>query len=289
MRKFFGLLFSLIILNSCAKEEDISTSAQSTITDYTRSHENSSEYENSIFAESTRNILDETYRKLITTASLRLRIDSLDKGTVQITDLLGKYNSYSSETRIYGNQRNYTIKVPAGNYKSFLEELTNIGKVIYFSERTEDVTIKYYDLESRLNTKKELMRTYQNYLGKAQKIEDILAVEAKISGLQNDIDTTGAEFNVLSNLIDYSTVELELSGPITANNYGNESLANRVKQLFTGLGEYVSTVLIILLGIVVYGIPAIIILILIYWILFGKIGLLKKVWWLVSEKKGKAG
>jgi hypothetical protein len=298
MKKFLGLLllFSLIILNSCSGRKEAApsvASAQSLGVAGEAGEESNSEYENDIPAETARNIADGTQRKLgtarflITTASLEIRTESLDNETVKITGLLEKYNSYSSETRIYENQRKYTIKVPASNYKPLLEELTNIGKVIYSSERTEDATIKYYDLESRLNTKRELMRTYQNHLGRAQKMEDILTAEAKIAELQNDIDAAGSEFKALSNLIDYSTIKLELLGPVTANNYGKESLGDRVKQLFAGISDYASTVSLILLGIVIYGIPSIIIITLLYWILFGKIGLLKRVWRLVSEKKKK--
>jgi hypothetical protein len=196
-----------------------------------------------------------------------------------------KYNAYSASTGIYENSREYTIKIPSDNYKFFLEELMTIGKIMNYHERTEDVTIKYYDLESRLNTKRELMRTYQSYLGKAKNIEEILAVEAKISDLQAEIDATGNEFRILSNFIDYSTMQLELSCPITSSNYGKHTIGEKIKSLLNGLGDYASTVLIIIMGIIVYGLPSIIILILLYWVLFGKIGLLKKVWRFVSGKK----
>jgi hypothetical protein len=55
--------------------------------------------------------------------------------------------------------------------------------------------------------------------------------------------------------------------------------------LLTGFGGYMSAIIIILLAVIVYGIPAIVILLLLYWILFGKIGLVKKVYKLVAEKK----
>jgi hypothetical protein len=227
------------------------------------------------------------HKKLIATANLRIRIEKLDTGTVKITELMGKYDSYSVSTRIYENSREYTLKIPVEKYKSFLEELMTIGKVMDYFEKTEDVTIKYYDLESRLNTKRELMRTYQNYLGKAKNIEEILSVEAKIAELQREIDATGNEFRVLSNLVDYSTIQLELLGPITVSNYGKKTIGEQVKSLLAGLGDYASILLIIFLGMIVYGLPTIIILILLYWVLFGKIGLLKKVWRSVADKKGK--
>jgi hypothetical protein len=51
-----------------------------------------------------------------------------------------------------------------------------------------------------------------------------------------------------------------------------------------GFSGYTSTIVVILLGIIVYGIPTIIILFFIYWLFFGKIGLVKKSFKFVSGK-----
>jgi hypothetical protein len=40
-----------------------------------------------------------------------------------------------------------------------------------------------------------------------------------------------------------------------------------------------------LLGIVIYGTPSVLLTILLYWLLLGKIGLLKKLWRLAGGKK----
>jgi hypothetical protein len=58
--------------------------------------------------------------------------------------------------------------------------------------------------------------------------------------------------------------------------------------LFSALGEFLSRGLVILLGIVVYGIPVLIILTLLFWLLFGRIGLIKKLWRLAAGKKDAA-
>jgi hypothetical protein len=162
-----------------------------------------------------------------------------------------------------------------------------IGKIINYEETTEDVTLRYYDLESRLNTKKELIKTFQSYLDKAKNIEEILSVESKLSELQTEIDDVGRQFKLLNNLIDYSTIRLELLGPISAANYGKETIGEKIKGLMNGFGDFVSTVTVILLGIIVYGIPSIIILLLLYWVLFGKIGILKKIFRFISGDNGK--
>jgi predicted nuclease with TOPRIM domain len=226
-----------------------------------------------------------TTHKLITNSDLKIRIENLDEGVDKLNELMQKYNTYASSKNVYENSRHYNLKVPADKYNLFLNELMKFGKITDYSETTEDVTMKYYDLESRLNTKKELIKTYQSYLSKAKNIEEILSVESKIAELQSEIDDVGGQFRVLNNLIDYATIRLEFLGPISITNYRKDTIINKIKKLMTGFGDYISAIIIILLAVIVYGIPAIVLLLLLYWILFGKIGLVKKVYKLVAEKK----
>jgi hypothetical protein len=164
-----------------------------------------------------------------------------------------------------------------------------MGRLLHRSESTEDLTLRYYDLEGRLETKRELLKTYQSYLGKAKNIEEILAVEAKIAELEDDIDGTGKELRSLANLVDYATVELEIQGPENTVSPAAPTLGERVAKLFGAFGDFLSTALVFLLGLVVYGIPSLLILALLFWLLFGKIGLLKRLWRLAAGKRVKRG
>ncbi|GHV15740.1 hypothetical protein FACS189493_0040 [Spirochaetia bacterium] len=249
-------------------------------------------YDSSNNVPRTRETDAETYnpdssRKFIVTASLTLHLTNLEKGEVILTEIMGKYNAYTTETSIYNNVLYYTIKVPADIYKECFEELKTIGKIENFNETREDVTLNYYDLEGRLNTQRELMKKYQEYLGKATNIEEIMTVERQIAELQNEIERMGKDFTRLNNSIDFSTIQLVLNGPRNNNVYYTESIGDKIKNLFYGFRDYISTTITILTGLIIYGIPTLIILLLLYLILFGKIGILKKVWSLLNDKKIK--
>jgi ABC-type multidrug transport system permease subunit len=73
--------------------------------------------------------------------------------------------------------------------------------------------------------------------------------------------------------VDYATIHLILRSPQTTTGY---SLGDRVSDLFDGFGDFASVVLVVLLGIVIFGVPLIIIFFVAFWLLFGRIGLLKK-------------
>ncbi|MDR3342404.1 MAG: DUF4349 domain-containing protein [Treponema sp.] len=280
LKTMLGVFTLLITLNGCAQKEAVPAAA-SLAREVVYAGALYSADSDAELSDAMQFLQKERNGKLITTADVQIRIGNLDNGAAKINELIEKYNAYAASTWIYENSRSYTLKIPEVHYKLFVEALMDIGKVIHYSEKIEDVTTKYYDLESHLTTKKALLKTYQSYLEKAKSIDELLSVEARIAELQEDIDAVGKDFQVLSNLIEYATVELEVLGPVMDN---KESIGNRIRGLFTGLGTYAATILIILLAIVVYGIPAILILIVLYWILLGKIGLLKKVWRFVSGK-----
>jgi len=223
-------------------------------------------------------------RKLITTGRLTLRVENPDKASVGLTALMEQYGAYSSSLRIQDNARTYTLRIPCDGYRPFLDELMRAGKVVEYSENIEDVTLRYYDLESRLNTRRELLRTYQGYLGKAKTMEDLLSAEAKIADLQAEIEAAGTRFRNLAHSIDYSTIHLELLGPPASNRAGRETLGDRVAQLAANFGGYVSIVLTVLFGAVIYGIPSFAVLLALYWLLFGKIGAARRLWRLVSGR-----
>jgi hypothetical protein len=224
-------------------------------------------------------------RKLVSTASLSLRLADLEAGEKQLAQCMETYNTWAAATHIYENSRLYTLKVPAASYKTLLAELIRMGNILSYSENTEDVTLRYYDLESRLETQRELLKTFQAYLSKAGSIEEILSVETRIAELQGEIERTGTQFRSLAHLVDYATIELQLAGPLSTPSYGRPSIGDRIGALFSHFGDYASTIMVLLVGVVIYGLPSLALLLALYWLLLGRIGLLKKAWRLFSGRK----
>ena len=230
-------------------------------------------------------LIDLSHRKLIKNADIRIRVENLEKADAAINDLMEQYGAYSSFTNVMENHLSYTIRVPSVFYDPFLAAMDGMGRILHRSENTEDVSLRYYDLEGRLATKQELLNTFRAYLGRANNIEEILSVEARIADLQNEIDGTGRELRMLANLVDYSTVSIFLSGPVSSEPFRGPTLPERIRELFMGFGRFLAAAAVFLIGLVVYGIPVLLMLVLLFWLLFGRIGLIKKLYRLAAGKK----
>jgi hypothetical protein len=231
----------------------------------------------------------ETERKLVKRADLRVRVEDLPAADALVNGLMARYGAYAASTEISENSRTYTIRVPQAAYDAFLAAMSGMGRTLHRSESAEDVTLRYYDLEGRLATKRELLKTFQSYLAKAKNIEEILSVEERIAGLQSEIDGTGRELRRLGNLVDYAAVSLEVYGPVAAAAYRGPALSERITELFSGFGDFLSTLALVITGIVIYGIPVLLLLAFFFWLCFGKIGLLKKLWRITAGGKSRNG
>jgi hypothetical protein len=223
-------------------------------------------------------------RKLVKQADIRLRVSDLEEAEKPVRDALEKYGGYSAQTVIRESSRHYTLRVPSAFYDEFLSALAAAGKVLYRAETAEDVTLRYYDLEGRLKTKQDLLLTFRAYLGKAKNIEEILSVETRIAELQNEIDWLGSEFKTLADLVDYATIELEIELPAAAGGSWEPTLFERIAEVFLSFGGFLKTALVVVIGVIVYGIPLLALAAFAYWLLLGKLGLLRRLWRIIGKK-----
>ena len=223
-------------------------------------------------------------RKLVREASLRLRVTDMEEANKPVQAALKKYGGYAAQSTVQEGSRSYTLRVPASSYEAFLADLSPLGTVLYRNESATDVTLRYYDLEERLTTKKTLLATFRSYLGKAKNIEDILSVEERIAGLQAEIDSVGSQLKKLADLVDYATIYLELYLPVTANPSWEPNLSERIAELLLSFGDFLKTALVGIVGFILYGIPALAFMALAFWLLLGRVGLLRHLWRLIGKK-----
>jgi len=223
-------------------------------------------------------------RKLIRSATLQIRVADTSIAEKTLLAALAARNGYVASSRAYEDSRSYTLRVPAAAFDDLLGSLGTLGKVLSRSESAEDVTLKFYDLGGRLETKKALLATFRSYLGKAKTIDEMMTVESRIAELQQEIEWLGTELKTLADLSDFSVIELELL-PFSTVSYAEPTLLERLGALFRAFGGYLTGIAVILVGGVIYGVPAILLLAVLYWLLLGHVGLLRKLWKLIARPR----
>lgn len=153
--------------------------------------------------------------KLIYTAQIDMETTAFEEAVsalAALTEQCGGYYEQSSANTWSGYRHGeYIIRVPATQYRTFLDGAGKLCHVTYQREQAEDVSEAYYDADGRLKTQRTKLARLQELLTQADNMEDIIAIESAISETEEMIDILSGELRRYDSLVDYSTVTVSLS------------------------------------------------------------------------------
>ena len=154
-----------------------------------------------------------TDRKLIVTGNVRIRTTDMKNRQTGVLGLVEKYKGYiasqNESNSDYSLEQTIEVRIPSKDFTPFLSALSkNIDQFDSKNINTQDVTEEYIDVEARLKTKKELEVRYQQILGKANSVKDIMEVEAQLNGIRSEIESIEGRLKYLNNQTGYSTLTI---------------------------------------------------------------------------------
>jgi hypothetical protein len=189
-------------------------------------------------------------RLLIYHADVRIKTTSMAQAAARLDSLVrqsGGYLSAATETRADGEWRQETtIRVLPRQFQALLNGLAGLGTVEEKKLSTDDVTAEHADVAARLVSKRAVERQYTALLSKAQKIKDILEIEAKLGEVREEIEATESRLKTLNDEVAYSTITLTLYQPILQSvpDAPVVSLGSRTVEAFYGGWELFTSLLI---------------------------------------------
>lgn len=154
--------------------------------------------------------------KIIKSANARYKVENVKTATRKIKRIAQSYGAYISDLRfennLYQKENRFTIKIPQQHFDTMMD---SIGFMVEFVEyeniTTKDVTEEYIDIQTRLETKKEVKARYEMILRKnAITVEDILTTEDKLRIIQEEIESAQGRLKYLTNKVSYSTIQIDL-------------------------------------------------------------------------------
>jgi len=222
-------------------------------------------------------------RKLIYTASLTVAVENVQTAAKALEAQLATYKAYTASQDWYEASVSYEIKVPVEHFTALLDTLGTAGKIRRKTVQARDVTEYYYDLENRLKNKRILVERYQTYLKNAKNVEELLQVERFLNDATTELESLEGNFRGLVKQIDYATISLTIESQITPTT-GLPSLGEQIQNLFASFGNFLKTAVVVVIALAIYGVPLVLLLALLWLLLFGRIGLVKRLFSLVSKK-----
>ncbi len=155
---------------------------------------------------------------IIKTGSIRLQVTDLDAAIVATSDTMHSFGAYlSGSERSRGDGYSLgsvTYRVPAARFEDALAAVRKMGKKVV-SEHTETTPVggQIVDLQARIDNLKASEKAVQEIMAKATAINDVLAVESRLSDIQGQIEQLTAQLTSISDQATYSTLTIELEVP----------------------------------------------------------------------------
>ena len=272
--------FIIIILISCARATTDSFEAIQTTADNSFEEESVSERKTESFNNyNSKNEIEENNikeRKLIISVDLSVNSKDIEKSYKSIEEKVKEYKGYFENIDSYKYRYFIALRIPKDNLYNFLEFIENNQNVQNKNINTEDITENYYDIENRIKNREALLDKFRSYLKEAKNIEEILSVEDRINNLTYEIEKMKGNFENLTSLIEYSKVNITIKNPEAMRR--NVNFYDKFLYTINFLKYFFSSIIFFLIGFVAIAIPIVLLLALFYYIAFGKIGLIKKLY-----------
>jgi hypothetical protein len=158
-------------------------------------------------------------RKIIRTATMQLTVKDVNPSVNFVLSLASKYQGrvVQMDTRQQGeyNVSSITIQVPSAQFDKIMPELRELGgqveEIVAESVSSSDVTEEFTDLESQLRNLRATEGRMLALQQKAERLEDILALDRELRQIQSEIERIQGRVNFLGKSAEMSTISLTLS------------------------------------------------------------------------------
>lgn len=152
-------------------------------------------------------------QKLVKTGGIDFESENVEADYQKIRNLLPQYQAYvqreDQSKSPYRITYSVTIRVPSSVYDSLFNQISALAfRLENRYSNVQDVTERYYDLQTRIKNKKSLEQRYLKLLDKANEIKDILEIEKNINQVRTDIERLQGQFKLLSKQVSLSTIDL---------------------------------------------------------------------------------
>ena len=230
-----GLLM-LLLLASCSSSDssktDMQTESSSTSHDKAKTeHKNESETEELANESETEELANEsetielaneqskvipTNRKIIHRAELQLNVKNLENTQLIIEKKVSEYGGYIVESNVQRESEEsisarLTVRIPEQHFQTFLTDAEGgAAEVLNRNVTGEDVTEQYIDLESRVKSKRIVEERLLEFMGKAEKTEDLLKISSDLSKVQEEVELIVGKMKYLENQTSFSTIEIAM-------------------------------------------------------------------------------
>ncbi|NWG06590.1 MAG: DUF4349 domain-containing protein [Chloroflexi bacterium] len=160
-------------------------------------------------------IVQNTNRKIIKNADVRLLVRDTDVAIDRTTQIIGDLGGYIISSRVwyqdyFGNNLKYatmTLGIPVDQFERALTRLRELAvRVLDENASGEDVTDQYVDLQSELQNLEATRARIQEFLKDAKTVDEALRINQELANIESQIEQIKGRMNYLADRAAFSTI-----------------------------------------------------------------------------------
>lgn len=219
-------------------------------------------------------------RKIIETVSYTAQTKEFDSFISALQEKILSSGGYIESSTVYGNEYNssgsrmaiFKARIPqkeSSDFSSYIESNSNVTRK---EISTDDITLKYVDVQSRISALEKEKASLEAMLEKAESTDSLLKIKDQLTDVIYQLDSYKSQLKTYDNLVDYSTVNItvnEVRRFTASENTGVwTKIGENLSENFEAVGTFLVNAFIFIVSALPYillvSVPGVIVLIIIF-------------------------
>ena len=197
-------------------------------------------------------------RKIIERYYISTYTKNFDKLLPEVEARVATYGGYIESSNIssdmdgYNRSADFVVRIPTAKSDEFVNFVSENSIVTDKELSTEDVTLEYVDIESRLSALNIEKESLERLLAEAVSVDDIITIQRELTDVIYDIESAQSRLRTYNNLIDYTTISLYIyeaeETEVVEELSMWEEIATRFKGNLIKLGDEITDLIIFIIS-----------------------------------------
>ncbi len=224
LSKFTAILMVLLLalsVTACSSSDKTSDEVYTGGNNYgtlTEDYLESGDVESSSGSSSNKEESVKNNRKIIETITYSVQTKTFDDFVKKLEDNATELGGYIESSDISGNTyddnspryASYVFRIPSDKVDVFTTTVSENSTVTNKSVNTEDVTLQYVDIESRLTALENEKEALEELLKDAKSTSDIIEIRDMLTDVIYEIESNKSQLRTYDSLIDFTSITIDI-------------------------------------------------------------------------------